>query len=108
VDYDELVALALELPETEESMSYGTPSIKRKGRFMFRLKEDGESAAVKLDWDTHDKLLAERPDLYFKTPHYEGYPAFLVKLEALEKREAKALIRASWESAPKPAKKPSR
>jgi hypothetical protein len=90
----------LELPDVAEAMSYGTPCLKRKGKFMLRLKEDGESIAVKLDWDTHDRLLAERPDVYYKTPHYEGYPALLARLDALDQDEAWSLVRASWENAP--------
>jgi hypothetical protein len=87
-------------------MSYGTPSLKRRGKFMLRLKEDGECIAVKLDWETHDHLLAERPDVYYKTPHYEGYPALLARLDALEETEASELIRASWENAPETVKRP--
>ena len=103
--YDEVVQLALGLPDTEEGTSYGTPGVKRKKRFMFRLKEDGESIAIKLDWPTHDRLLAEHPDLYFKTPHYEGYPAFLARFELMNEAQAKELLTASWEDAPRKANK---
>ena len=45
--YDELVALAREYPEVDESTSYGDPAVKRKGRAMFALKKDGETVAMK-------------------------------------------------------------
>lgn len=32
--------LAAELPETEEGTSYGTPSMKVKGKFLLRLKPE--------------------------------------------------------------------
>ena len=104
MDYDEVVKIALAMPDTAESRSHGLPSIKRSGRFMFALKKDGETFAVKLDWETHDRLLESRPDAVFKTPHYDGYPAFLVRLEKLDKRLARSLVKASWEKASMPAK----
>ena len=102
--YDDVVRVGLELPEVEDTMSYRTPALKRKGRFMLRLKEDGATIAVKLDWETHDRLLAESPNVYFKTPHYDGYPALLARLELLDEAEARAMVSASWKDAPKPAK----
>lgn len=105
LEYDAVVTLALALPDAEESTSYGTPSVKRKGKFMFRLKEDGTAIAVKLAWDVHDRLLQEFPAVFFKTPHYDGYPALLARLDALTPEVASQLVTASWEDAPKPAKK---
>lgn len=99
--YDELVRLALQLDGVEESTSYGTPSLKRSGRFMLRLKEDGEAVAVKLDWATRDRLLLERPDVYYVTPHYEDHPALLARLAYLSDDAAVALLDASWRSAAK-------
>jgi hypothetical protein len=104
VKYDDVVAVALGLPDTEESLSYGEPAVKRAGRFMFGLKKDGETFSIKMDWDTHDRLLEAHPDVFFKTPHYDRYPAFLVRLDRLTKRLAKELLQASWEDAANPAK----
>jgi hypothetical protein len=102
--YDELVKIGLELPEVEDTFAWRTPALKRNGRYMLRLKEDGETIAVKLSWDSHDRMLSERPDLYFKTPHYEGYPALLARLEDLSLEEAGRLVQRSWEDAPFPGK----
>ncbi|MBI5705824.1 MAG: hypothetical protein HZC36_02420 [Armatimonadetes bacterium] len=98
--YDDLVSLAMELPETSEGPTWGTSGVKRKNRFMFRIKEDGESVAIRLDWDTRDRLLKERPEVCFLTPHYENYPALLALLESLDSELACELVRASWEFAP--------
>lgn len=99
MDYNEIVALGLALPDVREAMSYGTPSLKRNGRFMLRLKEDGEDLAVKLDWPTHDQLLADSPDVFYKTLHYEGHSALLARLALLKPAAAKALVKAAWEVA---------
>lgn len=98
--YDAFVSLALELPDTSEGPSWGTTGVKRKKRFMFRIKEDGETVAVRLDWDTRDRLLKERPDVCFLTPHYENYPALLARLEPLDEALAREIVQASWEFAP--------
>ncbi len=103
--FDDLVRLGCELPDVSEAMAWGTPGLKRKGKFMLRLKEDGESVAVKLDWEMHDRLLAESPEIYFKTPHYEGYPALLARFELLDEEAARTLLKASWKDAPKPAQR---
>lgn len=103
--YDEFAALGLAMPNTEEGLSYGTPAIKRKKRMMFRLNEDGDTVALKLAWDEHDRFLIEHPSVIFKTPHYEGYPVLLVRLSGLDLELARTLIRSSWENAPEKDKR---
>lgn len=104
--YSDFVAQALELPDTSEGPSWGTTGVKRKKRFMFRIKEDGETVAVRLDWDTRDRLLKERPDICHLTPHYENYPALLAQLEPMDPALARELILASWEYAPSKDQRP--
>ncbi len=103
--YDELARLALEMPGVAESMSYGQPALKRDRRFMVGLKPDGENVSVKVSWDDHDLFLTQYPELIYKTPHYEGYPAFLVRLGRLDQELATALLKAAWENAPHAAKR---
>lgn len=98
--FDELVSLGLGLPDVVESTSWGTPSLKRKKKFMLRLKEEGDAVAVKLDWPNHDRLLSEHPSIIYKTAHYEGYPAFLVRLEPLDESLAQEILHLSWSDAP--------
>jgi len=102
--YDEIVEIGLGFADVEDTLAWGTPGLKRKKRFMLRLKEDGETIAVKVSWDVHDRLLADKPEIFFKTPHYDGYPAVLARLDMLDHPEAKALVEASWRDAPMPAK----
>ena len=104
--YDDIVRIGLTFEDVEEALSWGTPGLKRKGKFMLRLKEDGETIAVKLDWDTHDRLLEEAPEVFFKTPHYEGYPALLARLDAIGPSLASELLQASWRSAFSPQRPP--
>ncbi len=103
--YDDFVALALALPETEESTSYGSPAVKRAGRQMFAMGKGGETVSIKTDWPTRERMLEEHPELCFITPHHEPWPWFLVRLENLEPDLAREVLDASWTDAPKPGKR---
>src|SRR6202049_397649 len=49
-----------------------------------------------------EALLADDPDVFFTTPHFDGYPAILVRLERIAMDELKELIVEAWLSrAPK-------
>ena len=41
-------------------------------------------------------LIAGEPELYFTTPHFDGYPAVLVKLAAIDERGLRQLIVEAW------------
>ncbi|HTQ20166.1 MmcQ/YjbR family DNA-binding protein [Mycobacterium sp.] len=41
-------------------------------------------------------LIADQPEVYFTTPHFDGYPAVLVKLAAIEILELEELITEAW------------
>jgi len=43
-----------------------------------------------------DMLLAARPSALFTEPHYNGFPAVLVRLAAIDVDELEALIRNAW------------
>lgn len=106
--YDDFVSLALELPETEEATSYGSPAVKRAGRQMFAMGKEGDVVSIKTDWPTRERVLEEHPDLCYLTPHHEPWPWFLVRLPKLSEELAREILQASWEDAPKPGKrKPS-
>jgi hypothetical protein len=41
-------------------------------------------------------LIADRPDVYFTTPHFDGYAAVLVLLDAIGGDELEELITEAW------------
>jgi len=81
--WDDVVALARALPEVEVGTAYGTPALRVRGRFLGRLREDGETLAIRCDIDERP-LLIERHAEFFVTPHYEDYPMVLVALPAAD------------------------
>jgi hypothetical protein len=88
--------LALDLPGVTEGTAYRTPAFRVAGRFFFRLREDGASLAVRIDFDTREALLQARPEAFFITDHYRGYPAVCVRLATVRRPELKVLLGESW------------
>jgi hypothetical protein len=41
-------------------------------------------------------LIADEPDMYFTTPHFDGYPAVLVKLAEIDELGLRELIVEAW------------
>lgn len=41
-------------------------------------------------------LLADAPDVYFTIPHFDGYPAVLVRLERIDEEELRELLVEAW------------
>ena len=49
-DWETAKALGLELPDTVEGTSYGTPALKVRDKMFARLREDGETLVVWTDF----------------------------------------------------------
>lgn len=79
--YAELAEILLKWPLVELSSSYGTPSLKVKGKLLTRLREDGDSLLIKgVEPDERAMLCEAFPDLYYFTDHYRDYPMVLIRL----------------------------
>jgi hypothetical protein len=48
------------------------------------------------DLDAKDAWLAARPDVFFTTPHFDGYPAVLVRLAKIDAKLLRALLTEAW------------
>jgi len=100
--WEDVRALGLALPGVVEGTSYGTPALKVNGKLLARLKEDGETLALRVGFEERQALVASNPDVYFVTPHYEDYPMVLVRLGAADTDELRELLEEAWlERAPK-------
>jgi len=96
-EWKDVVAIASRFPGVQEGTSYGTPSLKVRGRFMARLRTNPDALVVRtIDLADRDALLKGDPDVFFITPHYEGYPAVLVRLEAVDPAMLAELIEDAW------------
>jgi hypothetical protein len=46
--------------------------------------------------DVKDVLIAQNPDVYFTTPHFNGYPAILVQLDHINGDDLQDLLIDAW------------
>jgi uncharacterized protein YeaO (DUF488 family) len=96
VSWDAVKALILEYPGVTEGTSYGMHSFLLDGKFFSRFNEKEQGLVVHAEFALRDALMAREPEAYFTTPHYENYPALLVRLPEVRPGELAALIEKSY------------
>jgi len=96
VTWDELCRLALALPGVTKSTSYGTPAVKVGGELIARLREDGETVALRMGFIERDAWMGSDPATFFITDHYLKYPAVCVRLASVKLRVMKRLLEETW------------
>ena len=89
--------LALALPEVTERPSYGTPGFRVRDRLFARIHQDG---GVLVLWTAglpdKESLLETDPATFFTTPHYDGHPHVLVRLERIDGQRLADLLEMAW------------
>jgi hypothetical protein len=101
-DADTARRLAEALPGVEEGTSYGTPSWKVRGKFFARLRDDDTVLVAKVEKGEKRLLLEAEPDVFFETPHYQGYGYMLVRLANIDDDELSEVVEDAWRlAAPK-------
>jgi hypothetical protein len=111
-DLDDVRRIALALPETSEQTSGdGTASWRVKDKvFAWERPLRGSDRKALGDAAPNGTILAARvpdegakqalvtaePDIYFTTPHFNGYPAVLVRLAEIPSDELEELIVEAW------------
>ncbi|MEO8139333.1 MAG: MmcQ/YjbR family DNA-binding protein [Gemmatimonadota bacterium] len=95
--FEPVLKAANGLPEVEEGTSYGTPALYVGGKFFARIWEDGETLVIRADFDSRDAMLRVKPNLFYITDHYLGYPAMLIRLGVITERQLATALSDSWE-----------
>lgn len=106
--WDDVRAVAATLPETVEtsprewrardkSLAWERPLRKADLAALGAGAPQGDILGVRVeDVGVAEALVADDPAVYFRTPHFAGYPAVLVRLDAIEPDELHGLLRDSW------------
>ena len=104
MNWQQLCKLGRELPQVVEGTWYGTPGLEVRSKGFVRLKEDGKSVVFLLDdVDDQELLIADRPEIYFITDHYRGYPSVLARLGKLRARDCRIRLAQAWRQKAPPA-----
>ncbi len=94
-------AKATKLPGIEDATSYGTPSMKVKGKFLLRMREP-DILVLMCSLEEKEFLMLNASKIYFETDHYKGWPAVLVRLSKIKDDELAHRIAIAWKrQAPK-------
>lgn len=115
--WDDVRRIALALPETSERVSRDLRQwrVKDKGfvweRPLRRVDvealgadaPDGPILGARVEHlGAKEALLADNPCVFFTTPHFDGYPAILVRLDRITPEDLNELIIEAWlDRAPK-------
>jgi hypothetical protein len=109
--WDDVRRLALSLPETSEGTSYGQMAWKVKDKaFVWErplrradyeaLGDDapeGPILGARVEHElAKEALIADDPEVFFTTPHFDGYPAVLVRLDEISVEDLEEVIVEAW------------
>ncbi len=95
--WDDVVELGTRLPGVEVATSFGTPALRVRGKGMCRLRTNPDALVLRVsDLGEREALLQGQPDAFFSTPHYDGHPYVLVRLEAVDPSELAELLEEAW------------
>ena len=96
-DWDTVRVLALAFPETEAGSSDRIAfSVRGKGFAWEARERDGGGLAVRVDRDEKALILDANPDVYFTCPHYNGFPAVQIRVEAIDRDELHDRLEDAW------------
>lgn len=110
--WNDVRRIALALPGTDERSSRGLPQWRVNGKLFTwerplrraDVEALGENApagedilgARVADLGVKEAMIADDPAVYFTTPHFDGYPAILVRLGRIPVAELEEVITEAW------------
>jgi hypothetical protein len=95
--YERYLKVALALPGTEASASYGTPAVKVRGKILSRWRTEAEGAlAIRCDFLDRQILLQAQPNVFFLTDHYLNYPMILMRIEKASRDVLMDMAERAW------------
>jgi len=97
-DWSTVREIAGALPGAEESTTYGKPAFKVGGKLFVWISPDrhaDEALAARVDPDEKELILGSGGP-FFQTPHYDGRPIILIRLERATRTQLEERIEDSW------------
>ncbi len=109
--WEDVRRIALALPETSERLSRDLSQWRVKDKLFIWERplrradiealgdnvRDGPILGARVEHSgAKEALLADDPDLFFTTPHFDGYPAILVRLDDITVEDLDEVIVEAW------------
>jgi len=95
--WEDVIEIGMRLPGVELATSYGTPALRTRRGGMCRLRTDPDALVLRvIDMGEREALLQGQPDAFFSTPHYDGHPYVLVRLNRVDAVELAELVEDAW------------
>jgi hypothetical protein len=95
--WEDVVELGTRLPGVEVGTSFGTPALKVRKKGICRLRSNPDALVIRVtDMGEREMLLRSEPELFFTTPHYDGWPYLLVRLDTVPRDELAELLEDAW------------
>ncbi|HET6738400.1 MAG TPA: MmcQ/YjbR family DNA-binding protein [Kribbella sp.] len=107
VDLRTVRRIAMSLPEAEDESGTDTVRFSVRGKAFawtyLKRPEEGKARvpepsvlAVRCVGAEKEAILASAPTTYFTEPHYNGFPAVLVRLDVIDPDELRELLTDAW------------
>ena len=97
VTWERVETLARELPEVDESTSWGSPCFKVRGKTFAGVSRHEGAIFARCDRDERELLVASDADLYRLTPHFERSPGYLlIWLEHADEEDVRERLLDAW------------
>ena len=109
--WDDVRELALKMPEAEERISRELRQWRVKDKLFvwerpLRRSDlealgdaapDGPILGARVEHEVAKQaLIADDPDVFFTTPHFDGFPAILVRLERISRADLEEVVTEAW------------
>jgi hypothetical protein len=109
--WDDVQRIALSLPETGDRVSrdlrqwrvkdklfvWERPLRRREIEALGRGAPDGSILGARVEHlGAKEALLADDPAVFFTTPHFDGYPAILVRLDRITLEDLEEVVTEAW------------
>jgi hypothetical protein len=88
--------LAGHLPGVETAPHYGRPWLKVAGKALAGPCREPGALAVHCPVELKEALIEARPELYYDTAHFRGWPSLLVRMDAIDDATLKDRLEAAW------------
>jgi hypothetical protein len=97
LSWEDVIAMAQELPGVKVLTWYGTPGLKVAGKGFARLRTEAEGGLVLMcSLAEKARLLESGEPAYYTTPHYDGYGSILIDLAKVDRDALHELLVTSW------------